>query len=62
MNNKTSSRNVRLKYLMPSCWIENQFWESSLYSEKSKEYFRLWLSRILKDEKKLTAIEKNIGK
>ena len=50
---KSSSGNVRCKYLLTSFWIQNAFWETDLYSEKTKDHYRKWLAKLAKDEKYL---------
>lgn len=60
--NRTSSNADRQPYQRLSFWIEerNQFWNTNLYSQKSKDYFNKWLSDWMKREKSLVNITQNI--
>jgi hypothetical protein len=48
---KTSSGNGH-PYRKLSFWRENPFWETGMYSEASKQYFRDWVTSMIKDEKR----------
>lgn len=41
---------------------ENQFWQSPMYSEASKDYFNKWLSNMSRQEKCLANHQSNIGR
>jgi len=58
---KDSSGDSRCLYLRPAFWMQNQFWECDLYSDESKQYFRNWLNRIVKEAKYLPSIDSNLN-
>lgn len=43
---RSSTNSEKSPYLRLGFWENpsNQFWETAMYSEKSKDYFRNWLS------------------
>lgn len=55
---KSSSNSDKHPYLKVSFWENayNQFWESDLYSEKTKEEYRQWLRDQRSDERALTRL------
>lgn len=60
--NRTSSNSGRHPYQKLSFWslAQNQFWQTPMYSQESKDYFNNWLANWGKTEKNLVNIEQNI--
>lgn len=56
---KSSSGHTRCRYLLPIFWMDerNHFWETDLYSEKTKQYFRDSVSTMFKNEKCLAQLQ-----
>lgn len=56
---KSSSNSDKHPYLKVSFWENpsNQFWESDLYSNKSKNEYRQWLRDQRGDERALTKLK-----
>lgn len=47
---RTSTNSDRHPYMRLSTWQNNQFWETAMYTEKAKEYFRNWLAEMRERE------------
>jgi hypothetical protein len=58
MSKRTSTNSDRNPYERTSFWINssNHFWETDMYSDKSKEYFRDWLSEMIERERKYSSL------
>lgn len=51
---KTENHNKYLRGF--SFWDKNRFWDSPLYSNKSKSYFNRWLEDMRSNEKVFTKL------
>jgi len=58
MSHKSSSGEGKHPYLKLSFWIDNQFWQSPLYGEKSKRYYNRWLKKWINEGTSLTELTK----
>jgi hypothetical protein len=60
---KGSKRGDSHPYLNPVNWITNpkwHFWETGLYSEKTKDEYREWVRSLQTDTRSLAAIDKTL--